>query len=87
MKDMDCSVEREGWGTCGRFYSGRRKKKDDVRKVSGRTSRYVILFFVLHNSSMHNMLILSCVGFDFSGAEFNGNVPDATKFMGGIKHF
>lgn len=26
-------------------------------------------------------------GFDFSGAEFNGNVPDATKFMGGIKHF
>ena len=25
-------------------------------------------------------------GFDFSGAEFNGNVPDATEFMGGVKH-
>ena len=25
-------------------------------------------------------------GFDFSGAEFNGNVPDATEFMGGVKY-
>ena len=25
-------------------------------------------------------------GFDFSGAEFNGNVPDAQHFMGGIKY-
>lgn len=24
-------------------------------------------------------------GFDFSNAEFNGNVPDARTFMGGIK--
>ena len=23
-------------------------------------------------------------GFDFSGAEFNGQVPDPSKFMGGI---
>eukprot|EP01036_Dinobryon_divergens_P030952 gene30953-40279_t len=26
-------------------------------------------------------------GFDFSGAEFNGSVPDARDFMGGVKHF
>ena len=26
-------------------------------------------------------------GFDFSSAEFNGNVPDAKEFMGGVKHF
>eukprot|EP01039_Chlorochromonas_danica_P003797 gene3797-4147_t len=26
-------------------------------------------------------------GFDFSGAEFNGQVPDAREFMGGVKHF
>lgn len=26
-------------------------------------------------------------GFDFSGAEFNGQVPDARDFMGGVKHF
>lgn len=26
-------------------------------------------------------------GFDFSSAEFNGNVPDARDFMGGVKHF
>jgi len=25
-------------------------------------------------------------GFDFSGADFNGSVPDARKFMGGIKY-
>jgi len=25
-------------------------------------------------------------GFDFSGADFNGNVPDAKDFMGGIRH-
>mmetsp|Transcript_29028 Transcript_29028/g.54789 ORF Transcript_29028/g.54789 Transcript_29028/m.54789 type:complete len:253 (+) Transcript_29028:170-928(+) len=25
-------------------------------------------------------------GFDFRGAEFNGNVPDARKFMGGVKY-
>mmetsp|Transcript_15641 Transcript_15641/g.26073 ORF Transcript_15641/g.26073 Transcript_15641/m.26073 type:complete len:209 (-) Transcript_15641:2294-2920(-) len=25
-------------------------------------------------------------GFDFSGADFNGNVPDATEFMGGIRY-
>jgi len=24
-------------------------------------------------------------GFDFSGAEFNGNVPSAREFMGGVK--
>ena len=24
-------------------------------------------------------------GFDFSGADFNGNVPDAREFMGGVK--
>lgn len=26
-------------------------------------------------------------GFDFSGAEFNGQVPEARDFMGGVKHF
>lgn len=26
-------------------------------------------------------------GFDFSGADFNGQVPDARNFMGGVKHF
>eukprot|EP01031_Cornospumella_fuschlensis_P040113 gene40113-48882_t len=26
-------------------------------------------------------------GFDFSGAEFNGQIPDAREFMGGVKHF
>ena len=26
-------------------------------------------------------------GFDFSGADFNGQVPDARTFMGGVKHF
>jgi hypothetical protein len=26
-------------------------------------------------------------GFDFSGAEFNGQVPDARQFMGGVKYF
>eukprot|EP01038_Epipyxis_sp_PR26KG_P007736 gene7736-10511_t len=26
-------------------------------------------------------------GFDFTGAEFNGQVPDARNFMGGVKHF
>ena len=26
-------------------------------------------------------------GFDFSGADFNGEVPAARDFMGGIKHF
>lgn len=26
-------------------------------------------------------------GFDFSGAEFNGTVPEARDFMGGVKHF
>jgi hypothetical protein len=26
-------------------------------------------------------------GFDFSGADFNGQVPDARSFMGGVKHF
>jgi hypothetical protein len=26
-------------------------------------------------------------GFDFSGAEFNGQVPDAREFLGGVKHF
>jgi hypothetical protein len=25
-------------------------------------------------------------GFDFSGADFNGNIPDATEFMGGVKY-
>ena len=25
-------------------------------------------------------------GFDFSGADFNGQVPDPQTFMGGIKH-
>lgn len=25
-------------------------------------------------------------GFDFSGAEFNGQVPDARTFMGGVKY-
>ena len=25
-------------------------------------------------------------GFDFSGAEFNGSVPEARDFMGGIKY-
>ncbi|KAJ1493981.1 hypothetical protein T484DRAFT_2655751 [Baffinella frigidus] len=25
-------------------------------------------------------------GFDFSGAEFNGNVPDPSKFMGGVSY-
>ena len=25
-------------------------------------------------------------GFDFSGADFNGNVPDARQFMGGVKY-
>ena len=25
-------------------------------------------------------------GFDFRGAEFNGNVPDARNFMGGVKY-
>ena len=25
-------------------------------------------------------------GFDFSGAEFSGEAPDARKFMGGVKH-
>ncbi|CAN0106836.1 unnamed protein product, partial [Ectocarpus sp. 8 AP-2014] len=25
-------------------------------------------------------------GFDFSGAEFNGQVPDARSFMGGVKY-
>ena len=25
-------------------------------------------------------------GFDFSGAEFNGEVPDARSFMGGVKY-
>jgi hypothetical protein len=25
-------------------------------------------------------------GFDFSGAEFNGDAPDASKFMGGVGH-
>jgi hypothetical protein len=25
-------------------------------------------------------------GFDFSNAEFNGNVPEARNFMGGIKY-
>jgi hypothetical protein len=25
-------------------------------------------------------------GFDFSNAEFNGNVPDARNFMGGVKY-
>ena len=25
-------------------------------------------------------------GFDFSGADFNGSVPDARKFMGGVKY-
>ena len=24
--------------------------------------------------------------FDFSGAEFNGMVPNAREFMGGVKH-
>mmetsp|Transcript_23728 Transcript_23728/g.39608 ORF Transcript_23728/g.39608 Transcript_23728/m.39608 type:complete len:209 (+) Transcript_23728:32-658(+) len=26
-------------------------------------------------------------GFDFSGAEFNGEIPNAREFMGGVKHF
>ena len=26
-------------------------------------------------------------GFDFSGASFNGDVPVARDFMGGVKHF
>jgi hypothetical protein len=26
-------------------------------------------------------------GFDFSSAEFNGQIPDAREFMGGVKHF
>ena len=26
-------------------------------------------------------------GFDFSNAEFNGEVPDARSFMDGVKHF
>lgn len=26
-------------------------------------------------------------GFDFSQADFNGTVPDARDFMGGVKHF
>ncbi len=26
-------------------------------------------------------------GFDFSSADFNGQVPDAREFMGGVKHF
>ena len=25
-------------------------------------------------------------GFDFSNAEFNGQIPDARKFMGGVKY-
>ena len=25
-------------------------------------------------------------GFDFRNAEFNGNVPDASKFMGGVSY-
>ncbi|CAN0027242.1 unnamed protein product [Heterosigma akashiwo] len=25
-------------------------------------------------------------GFDFSGAEFNGMVPDPREFMGGVKY-
>jgi len=25
-------------------------------------------------------------GFDFSNAEFNGTVPDARQFMGGVKY-
>jgi hypothetical protein len=25
-------------------------------------------------------------GFDFSNAEFNGNVPDPQSFMGGVKY-
>ena len=25
-------------------------------------------------------------GFDFSGAKFNGNVPDPQKFMGGVQY-
>lgn len=42
------------------------------------------------------VIILSCIpvlivvqhpGFDFSSAEFNGQVPDARSFMGGVKHF
>ena len=26
-------------------------------------------------------------GFDFSGADFNGQIPDAREFMGGVKYF
>jgi hypothetical protein len=32
-------------------------------------------------------LTLQHPGFDFSGADFNGQVPDARSFMGGVKHF
>lgn len=31
------------------------------------------------------MLLLQHPGFDFSGAEFNGAVPEAREFMGGVK--
>jgi hypothetical protein len=40
----------------------------------------VLLRSPFYNTSQHP-------GFDFSGADFNGQVPDARSFMGGVKHF
>lgn len=45
--------------------------------------------YTLH-SFVRTRLRLLCLtqnpGFDFSGAEFNGQVPDARSFMGGVKY-
>ena len=87
MKTWTAALKGRGGEHVDIFTQEGEKKKMMLERFQEEHPGMEFFFFVLHDSSIHNMLILSCVGFDFSGAEFNGNVPDATKFMGGIKHF
>ena len=49
------------------------------------------LFFSLFDEQVQKQLMLERFGeenpgFDFSGADFSGSVPDPRNFMGGVKY-
>jgi len=75
----------------GPIYCGKCQEENDVGTVSGRgTSSPPIgsrrLLHLMDQTILyHHLILMQNPGFDFSGAEFNGAVPDPETFMGGVK--
>jgi hypothetical protein len=65
-------------------------RSDDIYSMSNQSmTNQIMSNLTIVNSSACFFLLISLTqhpGFDFSGAEFNGQVPAAKDFMGGVKY-